>query len=153
MSDQRRCSWSSSIHPSISSFPIAIVLPNFPCLAPIHFIRRSSFPLTIIVPCRLRRGRTRWRSSAQTDALGPDLDNNRVRRGAGFIDDETDIPSLNLTFLVKPSDTRDPTTSPPMTPTSRLESVSTSMPFAFIIAAAPTASPLLFAAAPIEVAE
>jgi hypothetical protein len=46
----------------------------------------------IALPCRLRRGCTRWRSSAQTSALGPDLDNICVRRGAGFFDDETDTP-------------------------------------------------------------
>jgi len=69
VSDQHWCAWSSSIRTPISYFPVAIVLLHFPFLAPIHIIRRSSVPMTIIVPCRLRRGCTRWRSSAQMDAL------------------------------------------------------------------------------------
>ena len=54
VSDQRR---RSSILTSISSFPIAIVVLDFPFLLP---IRQSPFPMTIVVPCRLHCGYTRW---------------------------------------------------------------------------------------------
>ena len=68
-SDQQWCARSPSIRTPLHIFPL--ISCSFPSLFSLLSILSDDLPflMTIVVPCRLRHGCTRWRSSAQTDAL------------------------------------------------------------------------------------